>query len=1039
MGLCSAAARRALVALSQAPGCLDDTDCMDRSWSRTFLVASLVATAGFFAFPAGGRAQAVVQVAVNVGAFAAIVLGVLAHRPEGRAGWWVLAAGEALYAVAGVVFFAYPAFTGAVLPFPSVADGLYLGSYAMLASGVALLVSRRGGRDWSGLFDAAIVTVGAGLLSFVFLIGPNAVSSRLSELGRIVAVAYPLVDLLLLAVAVRLAIGGLGTPAQRLLGLWLASQLVADTWYAATVLQGSFRPGHPVSAGWLVSFGFLGAAALHPSMSTLAATASARNQGGRRGRLAMLALASMLAPGLLAVYALGDGDSNAMAIAVASALIVALVLARVGRLMVDVRLLEAAETRLQASQAELQQAQQLAQLGSWTWDLTSGEVTWSDELFRILGLPPEQQGASVETLQRLLHPDDRQRILELIERSLGTGTPFEAECRILLRDGAVRMLHARGEVDTDSTGRPARMVGTAQDVTERNRAQQGMHRLAAIVQASSDAIYSVGSDWTVTSWNPAAEALFGRPAAEIIGRPITSLWPPEQLATDTPMFERAFNGEVIADFETVRLRGDGNPVAVALSWSPIRDDAGQVTGVSVIARDITQRKQLEEQLVRQALHDPLTGLANRALFGDRLENALARAVRPATMVAVLVVDLDGFKDVNDSLGHDAGDDLLTIVAARLQGHTRAGDTVARLGGDEFVVLLEDTDAAGAIRVAELLLEALVRPVMLRDRTITPTASIGIALAAGEDGDALLRNADLAMYAAKRQGKSRYRLFEPAMLAGVVDRLELAADLSRAVQEGQLHLNYQPEIDLRSGRIVGLEALLRWRHPTRGLVLPTEFIPLAEETGLILPIGRWVLETACQQAKAWQQRHLATAPFTIAVNLSAYQLQHPAIVDEVGAALMTADLDPQSLVLEITETAVMADLDAAVTILTQLRQLGVRMALDDFGTGYSSLSYLQRLPVDILKIDRSFVSVAGSAEESALARTIVKLGQTLGLETVAEGIETAEQLATLRELGCQLGQGYYFAKPLDPDAVDELLEREHHAVHGPTPAAHPGAS
>jgi len=449
---------------------------------------------------------------------------------------------------------------------------------------------------------------------------------------------------------------------------------------------------------------------------------------------------------------------------------------------------------------------------------------------------------------------------------------------------------------------------------------------------------------------------------------------------------------------------------------------------------------LEDQLVHQALHDPLTGLANRALFGDRLEHALARPMRPGATVAVLLIDLDDFKDLNDSLGHDAGDDLLTIIAARLQGHARAADTVARLGGDEFALLLEDTDAAEAVRMAEVLLEALAWPVALRGRDLVPTASIGIAIAAGEDAETLLRNADTAMYAAKRQGKGRSTLFEPAMYATVVKRVDLAADLSRAVQESQLHLCYQPEVHLRSGRIVGLEALLRWRHPTRGAVSPGEFIPIAEDSGLIVPIGRWVLQEACHQAKSWQQQWPATPPLMLAVNLSARQLQHPAILDEVRAALAAADLDPQSLVLEITETAVMEQLDAAVAILTRLRELGVRLALDDFGTGYSSLSYLQRLPVDILKIDRSFIGgVTGSAEESALARAIVNLGQTLGLETVAEGVETAEQLAVLRQLGCQLGQGYHLARPLGPAAVDALLDRQHPSIHSLTAPTHQAPS
>jgi diguanylate cyclase (GGDEF)-like protein/PAS domain S-box-containing protein len=753
---------------------------------------------------------------------------------------------------------------------------------------------------------------------------------------------------------------------------------------------------------------------MFPPTRMAVTTPPGHDRDTRRGRRAALVATSVLAPGLLMVHGLREGEGDVVAIAVAAALIVVLVVARVGRLMVDVRVLRAAEARIRASETALKEAQHLAQLGSWSWDLTSGEVTWSQELYRILGLPPEEQNASFDMFQRLLHPDDRQRVLELLDRARTATTGFECEHRMVRPDGTVRVLLARGEVHADGAGRPATMVGTAQDVTDRTRAQQAAQRLAAIVQSSSDAIYSVAADGTVTSWNAAAERLLGRPAAEMLGHPITSVWPPEQLEVNRSMLQRAFADEVITDVETVRLHRDGTRVPVTVSWSPIKDDAGAITGVSVIARDITQRKQLEEQLIRQALHDPLTGLANRALFADRLEHALARDRRPGATVAILVIDLDGFKDINDSLGHDAGDDLLMIAGMRLQGHARPGDTVARLGGDEFGVLLEDIAPAEAVRSAAALLEGLATPIVLRDRDLTPTASIGIAIAAGEDAETLLRNADTAMYAAKRQGKGRYALFEPAMHATVVERLDLAADLSRAVEKGQLHLCYEPQISLASGQIRSLEALVRWRHPTRGEVSPGEFIPLAEETGMILPIGRWVLRESCRQVKVWQERWPAPSALTIAV----------------------AGLDPRSLVLEITETAIMEQLDAAITILTELRRLGVRLALDDFGTGYSSLSYLQRLPVDILKIDRSFVAgVARSREDSALARGILTLGQTLGLETVAEGIETAEQLAALRELGCQLGQGYFFARPLGPTAVDALLERHYPGMHTPATPAH----
>jgi PAS domain S-box-containing protein len=386
----------------------------------------------------------------------------------------------------------------------------------------------------------------------------------------------------------------------------------------------------------------------------------------RRGRRGALVATAVLAPGLLMAHGLWGGEGDVVALAVAAALIVVLAFARVGQLMVDVRALRAADARSRASETALKEAQQLAQLGSWSWGLTSDEMTWSRELYRIFGLPPEEQNASFDMFQRLLHPDDRQRVLELLERARTAGTGFACEHRVVRPDGTVRVLQARGEVHAD--------------VADSTRVQEAAQRLAAIVQSSSDAIYSVAADMTVTSWNAAAERLLDRPAPEMLGHPIASVWPPEHFELNRSMFERAFAGEVITDVETMGLHRDGTRVAVTVSWSPIEDRSGAIIGVSVIARDITQRKQLEEQLVRQALHDPLTGLANRALFADRLEHALTRGRGPGITVAILVIDLDGFKDINDSLGHDAGDDLLMIAGMRLQGHARPDDTVARLGG-----------------------------------------------------------------------------------------------------------------------------------------------------------------------------------------------------------------------------------------------------------------------------------------------------------------------------------------------------------------------
>ena len=425
--------------------------------------------------------------------------------------------------------------------------------------------------------------------------------------------------------------------------------------------------------------------------------------------------------------------------------------------------------------------------------------------------------------------------------------------------------------------------------------------------------------------------------------------------------------------------------------------------------------------LREAFRDLLTGLPNRALFMDRLEVALARAGRSSQSVSVLFCDLDGFKTVNDSLGMQAGDRLLGLVAQRLRGCLRPGDTLARLGGDEFAVLLEELrEPEDAARAAQRMLAALASPFNVSDREIFVNASIGIAVGSG-DPDTLVRDADLAMYRAKSQGKGRYAAFEPHMHTAVVERMEMEVDLKRAIERGELALVYQPIFDLRTGAFGGLEALLRWRHPTRGLVMPERFIPLAEESGQIHAVGRWVLRSACQQGALWRARYPAVEGLQIGVNISAAQLRESSLVGEVAEALEAAQLDPDGLTLEITESSLMEDTDACVRRLEQLKDLGVDLAIDDFGTGYSSLTHLRRFPLDNLKIDRSFVAeIAGPGREPALLRAMIDLADAFDLRAVAEGIEREEQRLRLVELGCELGQGNLLSPPLSASEADALL-------------------
>ena len=457
----------------------------------------------------------------------------------------------------------------------------------------------------------------------------------------------------------------------------------------------------------------------------------------------------------------------------------------------------------------------------------------------------------------------------------------------------------------------------------------------------------------------------------------------------------------------------------------VRDENGRATRMAGSQSDVTHRKLAEEQLAHRAFYDPLTNLPNRALFIDRLRQALRRSSRRKEhLFAVLFLDVDRFKMVNDSLGHMAGDRLLVMIARRLELSLRPGDTVARLGGDEFTVLLDDIrDVSDAMRVADRIQRELEMPFNVGGQELFTSASIGIALSAtGYDKpDDILRDADTAMYKAKAEGRARYELFDKGMHERAVSLLLMEADLRRAIERSELRVHYQPIVALDTGRIAGVEALARWQHPSRGLVSPAEFIPIAEETGLILPIGRWVLHEACRQMAAWRDQFGFDLPLEVAVNLSGRQLALADLVSQIAEVLRETSLEPERLRLEITESVVMERPEVVSTMLKELRRTGVKLSIDDFGTGYSSLAYLQRFPADTLKIDRSFVSPMGSrGENSEIARTIVTIGHNLGMRVVAEGVETAEQLAHLRGLSCEAAQGFFISKPLSGEDAGALI-------------------
>lgn len=556
---------------------------------------------------------------------------------------------------------------------------------------------------------------------------------------------------------------------------------------------------------------------------------------------------------------------------------------------------------------------------------------------------------------------------------------------------------------------------------EKRAARMVEARYASLIANSSDVIMIVEADGTIRFVSPACERTLGLKPAEMTGKNLLEIWSGadnEQLRGLLVEVASSTGGSV-GPIEITIERGDSRHVLESVGSNLTSDPA--VRGLALNFRDISERKALEEQLRKMAFHDPLTLLANRTLFKDRVQHALTLAHRGQPPVAVLFLDLDNFKTINDSLGHDAGDRLLQAVAQRVVKSTRSSDTVARLGGDEFAILLERIPTpAEAKRVAQALIDALAPPFLLNAMEVRVAASIGIAFSTSAiSAEALLGNADIAMYHAKAAGKNRFALFEPQMQDVLHERLRLEADIGRALAENEFFLEYQPIVDLGTRSLLGVEALVRWRHPQAGVLMPNQFIPVAEDCGQIVKLGRWVLMEACRALCAWRGKISGGTGLRVAVNISGRHLQHGELLQDVAHALNTSGLEPSNLVIELTESTIMYNTDANLERLQKLKALGVRLAIDDFGTGYSSLSYLHRFPIDILKIDRSFVSRLTNSENGPeLARAVITLGDTLGLDTVAEGIELEPQVISLLELGCVAGQGFLFAKPAP---LDELTD------------------
>jgi len=700
----------------------------------------------------------------------------------------------------------------------------------------------------------------------------------------------------------------------------------------------------------------------------------------------------------------------------------------VAMLKSDIAKREEIQKALHAKEKQLEEAQRLAHMGSCEWDPINDVLVMSTEMLRIYGIP-EGSSRVFSYLQYLeyIPPDERPEVHNIVQIAMLSRQPFKYEHHIIRPDGGMRYLRCSGSIETDEIGKPIRLYGTAHDITEANameaslRAAEEQYR--KLVELSPDAIYLLCQGQIVFS-NGAGAKLAGLSSVmELQGHNFLEMVCAADRTTVAETLQKLERNEQAVSTEGRLKRADGSLAEFELTAALFGVRSKQDT--LLVVRDISERKRVEQQIYHLAHHDPLTSLANRLLFKERLEHAITHSRRTGKPLAVLFIDLDRFKQVNDTAGHGAGDKVLLECAQRLRQCLRDSDTVARSGGDEFMILIEAPSGPLHVpSVAQKILTAIAQPFYIDNKEFSIGASLGISTypTDGSQVDTLIRNADIAMYRAKSEGRGCFRFYSAAMAAQSMQRYLMEGALRHALERHEMELHFQPKVNLRSGRLSGAEALIRWNHPQFGLLMPQQFISIAEDMGLIDEIGLWAIRETCRHCQHWRSQGLT--PVRIAVNLTYSQFTDDGFCSKVSHMLREAGLPASILELEITETMVMENAERLMSVLQQLRRLGVHLSVDDFGTGYSSLAYLKRLPVDSVKVDRSFIKdLPDDSEDVAITHAVLALVHSLKRTVVAEGVETREQLQFLIQNGCEEGQGFYFSRPLPAQKFSQFLASE----------------